>query len=80
MIIVNHYVDKRVISYVLDSETPKLEIRQKSVIITDGEKTVFACKVSDFISFAIIKDSDMPSVSELLGELKRWDYLYYRYY
>jgi len=71
MIIVNHYIEKTPISYLLDSETPKLEIRQKSVIITDGEKTVFACKISDFISFAIIKDSDIPSVSELLGELKK---------
>jgi len=71
MTIVNHYIDKKVVSYVLKSINPKLEIRQKAVIITDGENTVFVCKLSDFISFAIINDNDMPTIEEMLEGLKQ---------
>lgn len=56
MTIVNVYINKEIHSYTLDSKTPKLEIKQKLVIIVDGERTVFACKLCDFISFAITPD------------------------
>ena len=49
--IINHYIDKKITTSIIGNcEKPRLEVRSKMVVISDGEITKFACKTCDFVS------------------------------
>lgn len=51
-LLINHYVDKKLISTLLSCDSLKLEIRAKMIILTDKDNVIFVCKIADFISLS----------------------------
>lgn len=49
-LIISYYLDKKAIQVIVHANAPKLELKAKCIVISDGEITKFACKYSDFIS------------------------------
>ena len=49
-LLINHYIDKKLVSSIVEANSVKLEIRAKMVVLIDKDTVVFACKISDFIS------------------------------
>lgn len=49
-LIISYYLDKKAIQVIVQADAPKLELKAKCIVISDGEITKFACKYSDFIS------------------------------
>lgn len=49
-LMVNHYVEKKIQTSLVECETLKMEIRSKMIVLSDKDNVVFACKCSDFIS------------------------------
>ena len=54
-VLVNHYVDKKLVTEDIPVNNLKLEIRAKMVVLTDDDNVVFACKLTDFISLHFCK-------------------------
>lgn len=49
-LLINHYVDKKLITSIIHCDSLKMEIRSKMLVLVDNENVVFACKIADFVS------------------------------